>query len=195
MDWTTEMRRKLSLMLLAAFAAAAVAGGVRYLAIRDSLYNQRQTIQDRWARVEEALDERAAALPALMEATGAFPADSPLAGELARAHANLQAARGPSRKVRANREVSQVLAKVLLQADTDRKVRNSAALRTLRESMAGSDDTIARLRAEYNDALEHYNAQLQRFPDNVVALIAGYSRDDGYFGTGPDAPGAPNQLH
>jgi LemA protein len=195
MGWNSEMKRKLGLLLLAAFAAAAVAGWGRYLAIRDSLAGQKQTIRERWSRVEEALDQRAAALPALMETTGAFPPDSPLAQELARARANLSAASGTSRKVRANREVSQVLAKVLLKADTDPRLRKSGALQTLQDSMVAYDDTIARLRAEYNDALEHYNAQLQRFPDNVAALISGFGRDDSYFATGPDAPAAPNQLH
>jgi len=122
-----------------------------------------------------------------MEATGHFPADAPLAKELARVRTNLGASRGPDRKIRANREVSLVLAKVLLHCDTDRKLRTSAAFRTLQESMAAYDDEIAHERFDYNNALEHYNAQLQRFPDNVVALIAGFARDDAYFGTGPDA--------
>ena len=31
--------------------------------------------------------------------------------------------------------------------------------------------------------LEHYNAQIQRFPDNIVASIAGFARDDAYLPT------------
>ena len=188
------MRRKLIPVLLAAMAATAVLVWVRYTAIRDDLYGKRQAIQQKWSQVEAALDRRADALPDLMEATGRFPVKSPLVQEFRRARADLAAARGPDRKIRANREISKVLAKVLLHCDSDSKLRNSAAFRTLQESMAAYDDEIAHERFDYNDALEHYNAQLQRFPDNVAALIAGYARDDAYFETGPDAAGGAG-LH
>ena len=36
---------------------------------------------------------------------------------------------------------------------------------------------------KYNDVLEHYNAQIQRFPDNIVASMSGFSRNDAYFKT------------
>jgi hypothetical protein len=38
-------------------------------------------------------------------------------------------------------------------------------------------------RQKYNDQLEHYNAQLQRFPANVVAVLSGISRIDAYVRT------------
>ena len=189
------MRRKPSLLVLAAIAVIAVAAQMRYVAIRDGLRGQRAAIQEKWRLVETALDRRGAALPALMEATGGFPPDSTLWRELALARANLSSAHSAARKIRANREVSQVLAKALLHCDTDSKLRKSAAFRTLQDTMAAHDDAIAHVRFDYNNALEHYNAQLQRFPDNIVALIAGYARDDSYFGTGPDTAVAPNQLH
>jgi hypothetical protein len=40
-------------------------------------------------------------------------------------------------------------------------------------------------RRKYNEALEHYNAQIQQFPENVVASIAGLTRNDAYFKTEP----------
>ena len=38
-------------------------------------------------------------------------------------------------------------------------------------------------RRKYNDLLEHYNAQLQRFPANVVAGLSGLTRIDAYVRT------------
>ena len=84
---------------------------------------------------------------------------------------------------------------MLLRCETDPVVRASGGFRRVREELATHEDEIANARFQYNSALEHYNARIQRFPDNVVASLAGFSRDDAYFGTGPEtalAPKTPN---
>src|SRR5690349_23112331 len=57
------------------------------------------------------------------------------------------------------------------------------------------DDEIANERFQYNNALEHYNARMQWFPDNVVASLAGFSRNNAYFGTGPDTDRKSTRLN
>jgi len=46
-------------------------------------------------------------------------------------------------------------------------------------------------RRKYNEVLQHYNAQIQRFPDNIVASLSGFTRNDAYFSTEPGARQAP----
>src|SRR5262249_13733459 len=111
------------------------------------------------------------------------------------ARAKLAAAEGAGEKIRANRELSLAVARLLLACETHPRLRHSDNFRRVREELAAQEDEIANARFQYNNALEHYNARMQRFPVNVVASLAGFARDDAYFGTGPEsapAPKAPN---
>jgi LemA protein len=111
--------------------------------------------------------------------------------EIDAARAKLAAAHGPEEKVRANRELSLALAKLLVQCETDPRTRSSGGFQQLKEELAAREDEIADERFLYNNALEHYNARMQWFPDNVVASLAGFSRNNAYFGTGPDTSQVP----
>jgi LemA protein len=46
-------------------------------------------------------------------------------------------------------------------------------------------------RRKYNEVLEHYNVEIQKFPSNIVAGIAGFTRNDAYFKTEPGAREVP----
>ncbi len=50
-----------------------------------------------------------------------------------------------------------------------RKLTASESYRRLNEEIGYAEGSVAIERRKYNDLLEHYNAQLQRFPANVVA--------------------------
>ena len=52
--------------------------------------------------------------------------------------------------------------------------------------MKEAENAVAIERRKYNELLEHYNAQLRRFPDNIVARISGFSRIDAYVITEQD---------
>ena len=179
------MRGKITAILLVLIAAAALAGGNKYAGVKEDLARQRETIAAQWSSVEAALERRADAIPHLIEPVKKGLADSVL-HELAAARTKLASAPGPEEKIRANRELSLVLAKLVLQCETDRRVRQSGAFKLLQEELAVREDEIANERFQYNNSLEHYNARMQRFPDNVVASLAGFTRNDAYFGTGPN---------
>ena len=53
----------------------------------------------------------------------------------------------------------------------------------MNEEIGNAESQVAVERRKYNDLLEHYNAQLQRFPANVVASLAGLKRIDAYVKT------------
>jgi len=184
------MRAKSAVFLAAALAVLGAAVGSKLIGIKRELAAQREEIQQHWARVEAALQHRADAIPHVIAllAAGEHSAAVP---EIEAARAKLAQARGPEEKIRANRELSLALARLLLRCETNSEVRHSGGFKRLREELAARDDEIATERFQYNNALEHYNARMLRFPDNVVASLAGFTRNDAYFGTGPDSPAVP----
>jgi LemA protein len=70
-------------------------------------------------------------------------------------------------------------------------LRSNENFLRLQDEIAGTENRIAVERRKYNETLEHYNAQIQRFPDNIVASLSGFTRNDAYFKTEPGARQAP----
>lgn len=61
----------------------------------------------------------------------------------------------------------------------------------LQDELAGTENRIAVERRKYNEALQTYNTNLQLFPNNIVASLSGFTRNDAYFKTEPGAEKAP----
>ena len=188
------MRWKSAAILVLAAGAAAFAARYEFQSMRDDLARQRNGIAEHWSRVEAALDRRAAAIPTLLEPVGKHSSSNPaLLGEIAAARSLLAAAQGPQEKIRANRVLSLSIARLLLHCENDPQTRSGPAFRQLQDELRAREDEIAGERFQYNNALEHYNARMKRFPVNIVASLAGFSRNDAYFSTGPDP--APASTH
>jgi LemA protein len=178
------VRRALPVLLVVAVAAAAaaVAAGVKYNAIRADLGAQRDAIRSQWSQVDLAIQHRANLAPQWIHISMAgVPEAAHLEKDLAGARAGLAAAASPEEKVRANQRIAGVLAQFQTIAEEHPRLHAHDALARLSDA----ENRIAVERRRYNDLLEHYNAQIQRFPDNIVASMAGFSRDNAYFPTEP----------
>ncbi len=57
--------------------------------------------------------------------------------------------------------------------------------------MAGTENRIAVERRKYNETLQRYNTTIELFPNNIVAGLSGFQRNDAYFKTEPGARTAP----
>ena len=188
------MRWKGAAVLVLAAGAAAWAARYEFLSVRDDLAQDRADIADHWSRVEAALARRADAIPTLLEAVPNHSSTNPaLLQEIGAARSRLAAAQGPQEKIRANQALSLSIARLLLHCENDPKTRSGAGFRQLQDELRAREDEIAGERFQYNNALEHYNARMKRFPVNIVASLAGFSRNDAYFSTGPDP--APAATH
>jgi LemA protein len=51
----------------------------------------------------------------------------------------------------------------------------------LQDELAGTENRIAVERRRYNDAIQDYNTYIGLFPNNIVASLSGFTRDDAYF--------------
>jgi LemA protein len=57
--------------------------------------------------------------------------------------------------------------------------------------LEGTENRILQARRRYNESVQSYNTAIQLFPDNIVASMSGYQREDAYFKTEPGARTAP----
>lgn len=181
-------RSRLRTVLIAApvLVVAAVGGRSVFVNVREDLDRQRAAIDAGWSEVNAALDERAALIPAFAEAARrASRSPAAAANEVAEARAGLARAATPEARIKANQRLSDALAHVLLSTEKDPRIAADPTFSRLEDEVKDSEERIAVARRKYNESLEHYNARIQQFPNNLVSRISGFRRNDAYFHTEP----------
>ena len=59
----------------------------------------------------------------------------------------------------------------------------------LQDELAGTENRIAVERRRYNQTVQDYNTYIQLFPNNIVASLSGFQREDAYFRSLRKRPG------
>lgn len=176
----------MKLFLLAVVAAGLILGA-RCITIRKDLVSERQTIEADWAQVNTALEARAALIPDLTHMVlSELPADGPAAAAAAAvtdARNALSAAPGPQEKIPANARLDEGLARLMLLIEAHPKVDRSKNYGDMLEALKNAEYQIAVARRKYNEAVEHYNARIEVFPDNMVSSVWRLGKIDTYFQT------------
>jgi LemA protein len=170
--------------LVLALAALALIFGARCMTIRKSLVSDRQTIDADWSQVDAALAQRAAIVPeltALMQSQ-ALAETSAVLG-VTEARNMLNAAHSQQERIQANARLDEALARLMLLVENYPKLEGSKKYADLMEALKTADYRIAVARRKYNEAVEHYNARIDLFPNNIVASVTRLGKIDAYFQT------------
>jgi LemA protein len=182
---------KTAVIAITGLVVLALVAGRKYAAVRKDLVEQRRGMSEAWVPVDAVLEKRATAVSGLVDGVREAVHDQPqIRRELEDSSAALLNGRSPEEKIQANARLNSALAKLLLLSETtagtpQAKSKSDRGFVRLESELADAESRIALPRRKYNEALEHYNAQIQQFPDNVVASISGFTRNDAYFKTVP----------
>ena len=169
-----------------------VAFGGKYVSVRNDLVNQREAVNAQWSQVDVVLQRRADLIPNLVETVKGYAKhETEVFKAIADARAAMAGARTPQERIQANDQLSTALSRLLVVTEAYPQLQSNQNFLELQRELAGTENRIAVERRKYNEALEHYNAQIQRFPDNIVASMSGFTRNDAYFRTEPGARTAP----
>jgi len=183
---------KTALIILVVLVIAAVGLGGKFVSVRNDLVTQREAVNAQWSQVDVALQRRADLIPNLVEtAKGYAKHETEVFTAIANARSALIGSKTPQEKIAANDQLSGALGRLLVLTEAYPQLRSNENFLRLQDELAGTENRIAVERRKYNETLEHYNAQIQRFPDNIVASLSGFSRNDAYFRTDPGARQAP----
>jgi LemA protein len=80
---------------------------------------------------------------------------------------------------------------LLVVAENYPQLRSNENFLRLQDELAGTENRIAVERRKYNETLQRYNTAIQVFPNNIVASLSGFERNNAYFTTEPGARNAP----
>lgn len=162
-------------LALLVVAAAGMTGA------RNGLAGQREAIRAEWPRVGAALERRAELTAELAQAVqAATGAGNPVFDDIAQARAALSGGSSAQSEIQANTRLMRDCAKLFLLAERYPKLNSDRRYRRILGETSEAENAVAIERRKYNELLEHYNAQLERFPDNIAARLYGFARIDDY---------------
>jgi LemA protein len=97
------------------------------------------------------------------------------------ARAALLGAKTPEDKIAANGQLDGALGRLLVIVENYPQLKSNESFLKLQDELAGTENRIAVERKRYNDTIQDYNTYIALFPNNIVASIAGFKRNDAYF--------------
>jgi LemA protein len=184
---------KAALIIIVILVVAALAMGSQFVSVRNDLVTQREAVNSAWSQVDVVLQRRADLIPNLVETVKGFAShETEVFKNIADARAALISGRTPQEKIQANDQLTGALSRLLVVAENYPQLRSNENFLRLQDELAGTENRIAVERRKYNETLQKYNTSIQVFPNNIVAGISGFQRNDAYFKTEPGARTAPS---
>lgn len=183
---------KIALIVLAVLLLLGMGACSKFVDVRNDLVTQREAVTAAWSTVDVALQRRSDLIPNLVETVKGFAAhETEVFKNIGDARAALGGARTPSEKIAANDQLSGAISRLLMISENYPQLRSNENFLRLQDELAGTENRIAIERRKYNETLQAYNTAIQLFPNNIVAGMSGFERNDAYFKTEPGARTAP----
>jgi LemA protein len=179
---------KIALIVVAVLLLAGMGACSKFVDVRNDLVTQREAVTASWSTVDVALQRRADLIPNLVETVKGFAAhETEVFKNIGDARAALGGARTPSEKIAANDQLSGALSRLLVISENYPQLRSNENFLRLQDELSGTENRIAVERRKYNETLQRYNTSIELFPNNIVAGMSGFTRNDAYFKTEPGA--------
>ncbi|HUL15367.1 MAG TPA: LemA family protein, partial [Terriglobales bacterium] len=133
-------------------------------------------------QVDVVLQRRADLIPNLVETVKGYAAqEQTVFGNIANARAALLGAKTPAEKIAANGQLDSALGRLLVIVENYPQLKSNENFLRLQDELAGTENRIAVERRRYNQAIQDYNTYIALFPNNIVAGMSGFPRNDAYF--------------
>ena len=156
--------------------------GSMYVGRRNEMVRKRETVNAAWSQVDVVLQRRADLIPNLVETVKGYAGqEQKVFGDIAAARSQLLNAKTPSDKIAANGQLDSALGRLLVIVENYPQLKSNENFMRLQDELAGTENRIAVERRRYNETVQDYNTYISLFPNNVVASMSGFSRNDAYF--------------
>jgi LemA protein len=176
------MFMKSGVVVLIILAIVAILFGGMYVSRRNQMVTLNETVKSDWAQVDVVLQRRADLIPNLVETVKGFAAhEETVYADIAKARSALLGAQTPADKIAANQQLDGALGRLLLIVENYPQLKSNENFLRLQDELAGTENRISVERKRYDDAIQAYNTYITLFPNNIIAVMSGFKRNDAYF--------------
>src|SRR3984957_11147708 len=164
----------------------------QYVGVRNTLVTKNEAVKAAWSQVDIVLQRRADLIPNLVATVkGYAQQEQTVFGDIAKARSALLSAGTPSDKIAANQQLDGALGRLLAIVENYPQLKSNENFLRLQDELAGTENRIAVERKRYDDAIQAYNTYITLFPNNVVASLSGFPRNNDYFAASEASRQAP----
>lgn len=183
---------KTVLIVVVIIVLLLVGVGGTFVGHRNEMVRKREAVNAAWSQVDVVLQRRADLIPNLVETVKGYASqEQKVFGDIAAARAALIGAKTPQDKIAANGQLDSALGRLLVVVENYPQLRSNENFLRLQDELAGTENRIAVERRRYNETLQGYNTYIGLFPNNIVASLSGFTRNDAYFKTEEGARQVP----
>ena len=183
---------KIGLIIIVILVVLGFWLGGTFIGHRNDMVRKKEAVNAAWSQVDVVLQRRADLIPNLVETVKGYASQEvKVFGDIAAARAALIGAKGPEEKIAANGQLDSALGRLLVVVENYPQLKSNENFMRLQDELAGTENRIAIERRRYNETVQDYNTYIGLFPNNIVASLSGFTRNDAYFKTDEGARQAP----
>ncbi len=191
--------KKWQVIVIVLIIIAIIVGG-SYASSRNNMVRKKEQVNSAWSQVNVVIQRRADLIPNLVATVRGYAThEETVFGQVTKAREELLAASTPAGRIQANGQLDGALGRLLAVVENYPQLKANENFLELQDQLEGTENRIAVERRRYNLSVQDYNTYIGLFPNNLVARMSGFTRDNDYFKTTPGAeqvpkvefPGAP----
>lgn len=158
----------------------------------NSLVTAEESVDSKWAQVENQLQRRYDLIPNLVESVKGYANhEKEVIASITEARAQMGSAQSPKEQAVANDALNGALRRLLVVVENYPNLKADANFRQLMDELAGTENRLAVAREDYNNEVQTFNKTVKRFPGNLIAGMFGFEQKE-YFKAAAGAEKAPS---
>lgn len=170
---------KIAAIIFGVLAFIAVLGFLWITASYNSLVVAEETVNEKWAQVENQYQRRIDLIPNLVATVEGFAdQEKEVLLGVTEARSKWAEASSANEKIEAAAGVERALARLLLVTENYPNLKSDQNFLALQASLEGTENRISVERMRYNEVVRDYNTKVRVFPTNILAGMMGFEKQE-----------------
>ena len=157
----------------------------------NSLVRLDNSVEEKWAQVENQYQRRIDLIPNLVETVKGFAShEKNLFTEITKLRSQWSNAQTRTEQTTAAQGLESAVSRLLLVAENYPQLKSNENFLALQSQLEGTENRVATERKRYNEDVLAFNTKIRTFPSSLIAGMFGYQKKD-YFQSDEGADQVP----